>query len=180
MFISPEVAIKEGWITHPNVTTFDEWKDSKFVSPNAIDFTVDKMFTIAFHNQFVISEKGKQMRGGGPYLPIVDRASGMDFWKIKPDAIVDCLSDMYVTIPDGVACQLIIRSTFSRNGLFLTSGIYDSGFAGHIGFGLHNPQGATTIAPGTRIGQIIFVESTNALSYAGGYNHVAGTLAHQE
>lgn len=175
MFISPEVAINEGWIKHPNVTTLQDWKDAKFVSPNAIDFTVDKMFSIAFHNQFVISENGKQMRGGSPYLPVLDRSSGMDFWKLKQNTIVDCLSDMYVTIPDGIACQLIIRSTFSRNGLFLTSGLYDQGFEGNVGFALHNPHGATTVAPGTRIGQIMFVQAqSSGEMYKGGYNHKDG------
>lgn len=175
MFISPETAIKEGWITHPKVSLFEDWEDASFVSPNAIDFTLDHMFGIAFQNQFVISEAGKVMRGSSPYRPVEDRQSGIEFWKLKPDTVWDCLSDVYVSVPEGVACQLIIRSTFSRNGLFLTSGLYDSSFQGAIGFALHNKGGHSTIGVGTRVGQIIFVESQNYGQYKGGYNHEAGT-----
>ncbi len=181
MFISPEIAIKEGWITHPRCSTYEDWDENKFLCPNAIDFTVDKVFSIASGRAFVISEAGKVMRGGAPFEPVVDRANpDYSFWNLHPETVWDCLSDVYVKLPEGVACQLIIRSTFSRNGLFLTSGLYDSGFEGHVGFALHNPIGRTKIATGTRIGQIIFVESKNAKMYEGGYNHAVGTNAHQE
>ena len=173
MFINPQIAINRGWIT-------GIVNPEKQVQPNAIDFTIDKVFSIATANAFVISEHGKVMRGGAPYAPVEDRASGLEFWNFKAGTMWDCLSDIYVNVPDGVACMLVARSTFTRNGLFLTSGLYDSGFAGHIGYVLHNRAGLAKVGVGTRVGQIIFVESQNASSYAGGYNHEAGTLAHQE
>ena len=173
MFINPQTAKSEGWITGIR-------DPEKQVQPNAIDFTLDLAFSIAVSNAFVISESGKVMRGGAPYAPVEDRSSGMEFWNFKENTMWDCLSDMYVTLPDGVACMLVARSTFTRNGLFLTSGLYDSGFEGHIGFVLHNPAGLAKVGVGTRCGQIIFVESKNAGQYAGGYNHEEGTVAHQE
>ncbi|MHA2402138.1 MAG: dCTP deaminase domain-containing protein, partial [Candidatus Kariarchaeaceae archaeon] len=150
---------------------------------NAIDFTADKAFDVA-DNDFYVSESSKLMRGGEPIEPRTTfyestlRAS----WIIPGRSMIDCLSDMYVDLPEGVAAQLVIRSTLSRNGLLLTSGLYDSGFKGHIGFLLHNlHEHDAVVAHGTRVGQIIFVSSDSAGTYAGGYNHELGTdLEYQE
>jgi len=167
MFINPKVAIENGWIS--GIVS-----EEKQVQPNAIDFTLDRLFTINHQNTFVISEEGKQMRGGIEHNPIIDRATGNEFWKLD-HGVYDGMSNMFVKVPEGVAVQLIIRSTFNRNGLFLTSGLYDSGFEGHIGFALHNRSGEARIGVGTRVGQIIFVHSDNATTYAGGWNHEEGT-----
>ena len=166
MFINPKIAIEQGWIT--GITDPD-----KQVQPNAIDFTLDKLFTINEGNTFIIDEDNKKMRGGAELNSWSARVGEREYWTIDK-GVYDGMSDIYVNVPDGVACQLIIRSTFNRNGIFLTSGLYDSGFKGHIGFAIHNRSGKAQIGVGTRIGQIIFVESENALQYAGGYNHNKG------
>jgi len=163
MFINPQRAISEGWvsgITNPE----------KQIQPNAIDFTLDKAFTINDETPFIISESNKIMKGADPYPP----AGGT--WFIDKGGMLDCLSDMYCDLPLGVAAMLIIRSTLSRNGIQLMSGLYDSGFQGHIGFLLHNRSTQfAQIAAGTRVGQIIFIASDSKEVYAGGYNHNLGT-----
>lgn len=168
MFINPKIAISEGWITG----IVDEEIQ---VQPNAIDFSIDRLFSINHHNGFHISEGGKQMRGGSEIHPITDRRENILYWRLDAKTSYDAMSDIFVKIPEGVAAMLIVRSTFNRNGIFLTSGLYDSGYEGHIGFAIHNNSGYACISPGTRIGQIIFVESENALMYAGGWNHAPGT-----
>ena len=168
-FISPKKAIAEGWVTG----LVDEEKQ---VQPNAIDFTLDKLFTINENNTFVISEEGKQMRGGGEEQPIADRGDdSVKWWYLDPHKVYDGMSNIYVKVPEGVAAYLIVRSTFNRNGIFITSGLYDSGFEGHIGFALHNRSGDTKIAEGTRVGQLIFVTSDSVGKYAGGWNHEEGS-----
>jgi len=168
MYINPKTAIEQGWVT--GVTDPD-----KQLQPNAIDFTLDVLFSINENNTFVISEEGKVMRGGGEVDPTIDRASDIPFWNIQPNSVYDGMSNITVKLPEGVACELIIRSTFNRNGIFLTSGLYDSGYEGPIGFAVHNRSGLAKIAVGTRIGQIKFVASDSAGTYAGGYNHEAGS-----
>jgi deoxycytidine triphosphate deaminase len=167
MFINPKLAIAEGWITG----IADEEKQ---VQPNAIDFTLDRLFSI-HDNTFHISEGGKKMRGGEEVYPILDRRENVEFWRLNAHSVYDGMSNIYVKVPEGVAAMLIIRSTFNRNGIFLTSGLYDSGFEGHIGFAIHNRSTSAFIAPGTRIGQIIFIPSDSAGLYAGGWNHEEGT-----
>ena len=168
MYVNPRTAIQQGWITG-----IEDFK--KQVQPNAIDFTLDVLFTINSNNTFVISEEGKEMRGGYKMEPVVDRAANVPVWYVEPNSVYDGMSNIAVDLPEGIACELIIRSTFNRNGIFLTSGLYDSGYKGPIGFALHNRSGAAKIAQGTRIGQIKFVASDSAGTYAGGYNHEAGT-----
>lgn len=179
MFINPEVAIREGWV----VTGIED--PEKQLQPNALDFTLDRLFAIQ-PTQFVISEYGKQARNQYELQPSVDRRwkaeknIEVNFWTLQQDAY-DGLSNIYLNLPKGVAAFLIVRSTLNRNGLFLTSGLYDSGYQGHIGFVLHvRNRGVTRIAQGTRVGQVVFVESQNALMYAGGYNHEMGTHHSEE
>lgn len=178
MFISPKTAIAEGWITHPKCQSVEDWTTRKFLNPNAIDFTLDRVYNIREDNAFIIDEDNKMMRGVDERLPVADRATQKMHWNLLGNSVYDCMSDLYVEVPEGVACELIIRSTFSRNGIFLTSGLYDTGFQGNIGFALHNRcNGILKVGIGTRIGQIKFVESASEGTYAGQYNHEAGTLA---
>lgn len=170
MFINPKIAIQEGWITG----LFDPEKQ---IQPNAIDFTADQAFEVAFQD-FYVSETYKQMRGSEPLEPRLTyfEKENKSSWIIPGRGMLDFLSNIYVDLPQGVAAQLVIRSTVARNGLLLTSGLYDSGFKGHIGFLLHNlHEHDAVITQGVRVGQIIFISSDSAGTYAGGYNHDHGT-----
>jgi len=163
MYINPKLALEQGWIdgiVNPDTQ----------IQPNAIDFTIDTLFSIDNSTPFIIDEDHKQMRGGQK----VD-VDAQGYWIIEPNTVHDALSNIYVNLPEGVAANLIIRSTLNRNGLFLTSGLYDSGFKGNVGFALHNMSGVAKIKPGTRVGQIILTRSDPGGLYAGGYNHEKGT-----
>ena len=170
MYIDPRVAIAEGWVT--GIINPDEQ-----LQPNAIDFTIDYLFSIS-GAPFIISEGGKQTRGGNKLSTTDVELNGrvIQSWKLNARTVYDGLSAIHCKLPEGVVAELIIRSTFNRNGLFLTSGLYDSGFEGHVGFALHNQStGEAFIAPGTRVGQIKFIKSDSAGTYAGQYNHVEGS-----
>lgn len=173
MFISPRTAIENGWITHPDCKSYDDFVNRKFVSPNAIDFTLDKLYSIT-KKPFIISEEGKEMRGSIPLSP-VEHSDGVKYFKLSPGTVYDAMSDFYIEVPENVACSFIVRSTFNRNGVFVTSGLYDSGFKGNLGFAMHNRGGLTLIAPGTRVAQIVFHKSESEGIYEGGYNHEKGT-----
>lgn len=174
MFINPKTAIDNGWIKG-DIT-------DKHIQPNAIDFTLDRVFCIS-DGSCAIAEFGKRMRPQAEVTPfpivrelyeIKDVPYTTEGWILHKGSY-DCMSDFYVEVPEGVAAYLIVRSTFNRNGMFITSGLYDSGFKGHVGFVLHNMIGQAAVPKGTRVGQIIFVSSENAGVYAGGWNHEAGT-----
>lgn len=172
MFINPKVAIEKGWIKGI--------KDAaKQVQPNAIDFTLDKVMLLG-QEAAMISENRKVMRSTQPVVQtqrFIDSTSPEE-WLLDGLRVYDGYSDMYVEVPEGVAAILYTRSTFARNGVFIMSGLYDSGFKGHIGFTIYTPGGFIAIAKGTRIGQIAFIHSENAGMYAGGYSHDQANPAH--
>lgn len=170
MFINPKTAIEKGWIT--GLTN-----PEKQIQPNAIDFTADKAFKIV-DSTFYVSDSHKEMRGSYSVTPdpTYFEAELRSSWIISGGDMLDFLSDVYVSVPEGVAAQLVIRSTLARNGLQLVSGLYDSGFEGHIGFLLHNRhQCEAVIAQGTRVGQIIFMQADSSGVYEGSYKHESGT-----
>lgn len=163
MFINPRIAIEKGWIKGIK-------DEAKQVQPNAIDFTLDKVQALIPGMDAFISEREKVMR------PMTDVEKTYDEnWVLQGGRVYDGTSDMYVEVPEGVAAILYTRSTFARNGVFIMSGLYDSGFKGHIGFTIYTVGGLIVVAQGTRIGQIAFIHSENAGMYAGGYNHEIGT-----
>lgn len=169
MFINPREAITNNWIVFP------EWMDSTFqekcIQPNAIDFTVDKLFSINPNvRDFQISENHKVMRQLDELCVRLDGT-----WRLNKDITYDGISDFYVNVPEGVAAFIVVRSTFNRNGVLIFSGLYDSGYSGHVGFVVYNHIGQSYIAQHTRIGQIVFVKSENSGLYAGSWNHDQGT-----
>lgn len=168
MFINPKQAISERWIT--GVTD-----PEKQVQPNAIDFSLDTLKLVDNTSLAFISESGKIMR---PLDTMSIDADGN--WILQGGRVYDGTSNMFVDVPEGVAAVLYTRSTFARNGVFIISGLYDSGYKGHIGFTIYTIGGPMRITPGTRIGQIGFMHADAAGKYAGGYNHQQGTHYAQE
>jgi len=161
MFINPNTAIEKGWITGIK-------NPQKQVQPNAIDFTADSIKRVKLEAAY-IGETTKQMRS------IEDVMLYNNAWRLDVMSVYDITSDVYVEIPEGVCALLFTRSTFTRNGVFITSGLYDSGFKGHVGCTIYTIGGQVAIEKGTRIGQIAFFSAENASLYQGGWNHEQGT-----
>ena len=74
-----------------------------------------------------------------------------------------------IHVGDGEAGWVITRSTLNRNGLYLTSGLYDSGYHGVMAAVLHVTTGVARIKKGTRIGQYISFDAEALSSYDGDY-----------
>ena len=158
MLVNPRTVIDNGWVRFPSNVDVE-----KFIQPNALDFTIDSLYTVA-ENVFKITADDQKQHRGVSSVPLTD-----GHWTLYR-GVYDMASEMYVEVPEGHAAQLVTRSSFVRNGLYILSGLYDSGFKGPIGCVLHNRCGEAWIEPGTRIGQIIFVDSQTAKQYAGGYS----------
>lgn len=163
MFINPKHAIEQGWVTLP--AWMSEEQKTKCIQPNAIDFTIDRLYTVSSSDPALITEHSKQMRSVTE-VPVNENGQ----WVIEPHQLYDGMSDFYVNVPDNVVSWLVIRSTFNRIGLQLTTGLYDSFFSGNAGFTLFNRSGPIITEPHTRIGQLIFAHADAAGRYAGGYN----------
>lgn len=188
MFISPQTAIENGWIKRVDGAEIA----AEYIQPNAIDFTIDRVFTshlsatpfkVADVNVDGVVKTVKQFPDFEELTPNEDADPKYDrvpLFYLPNGTSYDFLSDFYVELPEGIAALLIVRSTFNRAGVFVTSGLYDSGFKGNIGAALHNNGNTSAfVGKGTRVGQIIFVASESVGSYAGGYNIEVGEVAAQ-
>lgn len=169
MLINPHEVIQNGWIT--GITD-----PASQIQPNAIDFTLDELLLVNSDDVAYISNNKKLVKMK-QLLPVaIHHPASNIHWHLEGMKVYDGTSKMYVKVPAGYACvPMFTRSTFTRNGTFLMSGLYDSGFEGHIGFTIYTNGGPIDIEVGTKIGQIGFVKSENAHMYAGGYNHPSGT-----
>jgi deoxycytidine triphosphate deaminase len=74
-----------------------------------------------------------------------------------------------INVGEGEAGWVITRSTLNRNGLFITSGLYDSGYHGVMAGVLHVTVGPAKIKKGTRIGQYLSFNAESLKLYDGSY-----------
>jgi len=171
MLIDPQTALDEGWLTYlPSL----EVSIDKCVQPNAIDFDCITLMELNTESPAFLSERSKVLRTHKE-VPLVVTDAG-SYWTLKSGCRYDFTSSFHVKLGQGVAAELIIRSTLNRCGVFLTSGLYDSGYEGMVAGVLHVTAGDFNLAPGTRIGQLKLIRSdASGRNYAGGYNHAAGT-----
>ena len=136
--------------------------DLEQVQPNAIDQKADKIFRID-NNTFQISEEGKNHRGSAPIA--LDEEG---YWNLE-NGTYEIIMEGIVTIGSDEAGWVITRSTLNRNGLFITSGLYDSGYSGGMAGALHVGCGKARIRKGTRVGQFLLFKAESLTQYDGDY-----------
>jgi len=141
--------------------------DKAQVQPNALDLKLDKVLKIDIEQEFILSEDIKKHRGSIEMQP--DKEGFFYFSRGSYEIVMEGI----VTIGSDEIGWVIPRSTLNRNGLFITSGLYDSGYSGVMAGVLHVIAPAK-IAKGTRIGQMLIADAEQlGEGYAGSYG--AGT-----
>ena len=130
--------------------------------PNAVDLRVGKIFFI-LRNSFEISNEHKSHRGS---VELMTDEEG--YYNLVPGHY-EVIMENIITVGEGEAGWVITRSTLNRNGCFITSGLYDSGYNGAMAGVLHVTIGPARIKKGTRIGQYLSFESESLHMYDGDY-----------
>ena len=143
-------------------STLTEVKEGD-VQPNAVDLRLGKIFPITT-GTFEISNDHKKHRGTGPELE-----SDVDgYYNLEPGDY-EVVMENIIHVGEGEAGWVITRSTLNRNGLFLTSGLYDSGYHGVMAGVLHVGIARARIKQGTRIGQYLSFNAEALHKYDGDY-----------
>lgn len=132
------------------------------VQPNAVDLRLGKVFKIS-DNIFTIDEGQKVHRGSTEFEPWED-----GYYYLYPGSY-EVIMENEIHVGQGEAGFVITRSTLNRNGCFLTSGLYDTGYDGVMAGVLHVNCGLMRIRPGTRIGQYLNWQAEALSSYDGDY-----------
>lgn len=132
------------------------------VQPNAVDLRLDKVFRI-LHKEFTISNEEKHHRGSEEIQP-----DHNGYFVLVPGSY-EIVMENIINVGEGEAGWVITRSTLNRNGCFITSGLYDSGYHGVMAGVLHVNIGAARIKKGTRVGQYLSFDAEMLKKYDGDY-----------
>lgn len=133
------------------------------VQPNAIDLRVGKIFKINSGVTFEVSNDHKKHRGSVEIEPDTDGYFWLD------EGHYEVIMENIIKVGEGEAGWVITRSTLNRNGLFITSGLYDSKYSGAMAGVLHVTVGPARIKQGTRIGQYLSFDAEMLYAYNGSY-----------
>lgn len=132
------------------------------IQPNAVDLRIDKVFDIK-RQTFTIDEDKKLHRGSTALEPDND-----GYWHLN-EGTYEIVMENTITVGEGEAGWVITRSTLNRNGVFITSGLYDSGYSGVMAGAMHVTCGPMIIKKGTRVGQFLLFKSETLKLYDGDY-----------
>lgn len=132
------------------------------IQPNAVDLRLGKVFQI-LNNEFEISNDHKKHRGTEEMLP-----DSEGYFTLHPGSY-EIVMENIIHVGEGEAGWVITRSTLNRNGCFITSGLYDSGYHGVMAGVLHVTTGTAKIKKGTRVGQYLSFDSEMLHKYDGDY-----------
>jgi len=133
------------------------------IQPNATDLRLGDVYRINT-SEFCIDEESKKHRGSVKIQP------GSDGYYRLGVGSYEVVMVNNIKVGTGEAGFVITRSTLNRNGVFLTSGLYDSGYSGVMAGVMHVTTGSMKIKPNTRIGQYIMWNSEMIGSgYSGSY-----------
>lgn len=130
--------------------------------PNAVDLRLGKLYKIA-PNVFEVSNEIKKHRGSILLEP------GADGFYILEPGHYEVVMENVIQVGKDEAGWVITRSTLNRNGVFLTSGLYDTGYHGVMAAVMHVTVGVARIKQGTRIGQYLSFDAESLSAYDGDY-----------
>jgi len=115
--------------------------------PNAVDLRVDKVYNIS-NTLFILDDGRKEHRNKQEIYP-----NDEGYFVLEPDNHYEIVFANEIKVAEDEAGWVVTRSTLNRNGLFLTSGLYDSGYHGKMAGVLHVMFGWANIKKGKRLGQ---------------------------
>ena len=149
-------------ILGPNSKSALDRVQKEDIQPNAVDLRLGKVFRIT-SDEFEISNETKKHRRTTVVEPDED-----GFFNLQVGDY-EVIMENIIAVAPGEAGWVITRSTLNRNGLFLTSGLYDSGYSGVMAGCLHVGSGPARIKKGTRIGQYLSFDAEALHEYNGSY-----------
>lgn len=132
------------------------------VQPNAVDLRLGKVFKIN-DDLFQVSNEEKRHRGAEEMKP-----DHLGYYTLVPGHY-EVVMENIINVGENEAGWVITRSTLNRNGCFLTSGLYDTGYHGVMAGVLHVTIAVARIRQGTRIGQYLSFNAEALHSYDGSY-----------
>lgn len=132
------------------------------VLPNSVALRLSKVFRLSA-STFKIDEKEQVYRGS---------------FEMKPDSLgyfnlaeghYEVIMENSITVGENEAGLIITNTDLIRNGIFLTSSLYQSDYDGIVAAVMHVTCGPMRIGKGTRIGQYVSFSAETVYNYKGEY-----------
>ena len=140
----------------------------KQIQPNAVDLTIDKVWSLE-KGMFMLDGDSKHSLPRRAVHPIVRQTDGNEFFRLKNGTYLVVFEQTVQMGPDEAGI-VVCRSTLMRNGVWMTSALYDSGYRGHMHAGLTVAQGIEFIFPRhERLAQFLCFEAEALRQYDGIY-----------
>lgn len=135
------------------------------IQPNAVDLPLKEIYEIT-GDLVILNGKTKKH---ADRVKLTPNEEGL--YILKGGKKYDVVFEPEVQIAEGEAGFLIQRSSLNRNGITVTSGLYDSGYNNIVGGMLHIPDGITlVIGENERLAQLLLFKSETVHLYDGDYN----------
>ncbi len=96
----------------------------------------------------------------------IDLSTSQDI-VLYPGTSINILLNETIKLPIDMFATFHQRSTYSRKGVFVTTGIYDPAYEGSLGCTVYNLGPVITIPRNERIGQLVVFKADAASAYAG-------------
>ena len=135
------------------------------IQPNAVDLNIDRVWEIGTDEFYIGIDKKQHRKDTKEIFP-----DSTGEWLLEAGKKYQFDTSHWVAIPEGFAGWLIPRSTLNRNGISITSGLYDSGFQNYVGAVMHIGCGNARIQKGARVAQFVYCEAETDSMYEGDYN----------
>jgi dCTP deaminase len=137
----------------------DPYEDS-LLQPSSVDVRVDKYFRVFHNNRYPYIDVREEQEDLTELVEVTDRP-----FILHPGEFVLGSTLERVKLADDLVARLDGKSSLGRLGLLIhsTAGFIDPGWDGHVTLELSNVANLpVTIYPGMKIGQISFVQLTEA------------------
>jgi dCTP deaminase len=135
--------------------------DPALMQPSSLDVRVDRLFRVFRNSRYPYIDVKEEQEGLTELVEVADTEPFI----LHPGEFVLGSTLERVTLPDDLVARLEGKSSLGRLGLLIhsTAGFIDPGFDGHVTLELSNVANLPiTIYPGMKIGQLSFVQMSEA------------------
>lgn len=137
------------------------------IQPNAVDITLDQVFRL-LDVEVKISKDSASMRDRKLMHPSHSRygTEVATYYQFKPGQY-QFESNIGCQLPAGVVGWVVARSTLNRNGIFIISGLFDSGYSSKTIGATMYVSCDTEIEAGARVAQFVTMNAETSHLYSG-------------
>lgn len=132
------------------------------IQPNTVDLRLSKIFRLS-SSTFKIDDKEKVYRGSFEM-----RADNQGYFNLA-EGVYEVIMENNISIGENEAGWIITNEDLNRNGVFLTSSLYASGYEGLVAAMMHVTSGPMRIGKSTKIGQYVSFQAETIRNYDGEY-----------